>query len=535
MVKNRSKEGADRKERIEGLRISGGQDPGTADSRSQKRIHTIRSQHSVVMNSHPLPSLLRCLPPLVAVALALHHGPALIDDAYITFRYGENLAAGHGLVFNPGQWVLGTSSPLMALLVATGIALGVSAPLTALILSVLAVAALVHVIEVLAREVLAPWWAWAVAMTLALHPALAFAANSGMETALSMLAVYGAIALALRGRARSAGLAAGLATLLRPDGAVVIALLLAWSAWRARRQFAPMACAAALVVVPAALAAWAYYGGLAPHSVAAKQLIHADGRLPILLGTLHHLVGLPVLMVVGALAVVGLFALLRTGSGLLLVPAWLLLQTAGLVSARISPIFPWYFCPFHPGLVLLAGIGLALLGERYAQRAVRVGLALLAGALLIGGPEFERRFGDPDMVRRTGLYLELGRELAATTPAGGTVFVGEVGALAWAMPAQRIIDSAGINSPEVYAARRRDHERLLAGGGHGDLREGSPDWVKEVIAATDPLLVVTMAPWLHIEALARAPDFAQRYERVAWPRQARLHIYRKRDGAGREP
>ncbi|MBN1425707.1 hypothetical protein JXA88_14225, partial [Candidatus Fermentibacteria bacterium] len=38
------------------------------------------------------------------------------DDPYITYRYARNLASGHGLVYNPGQRVLGRTSPLFALL-----------------------------------------------------------------------------------------------------------------------------------------------------------------------------------------------------------------------------------------------------------------------------------------------------------------------------------------------------------------------------------------------------------------------------------
>jgi hypothetical protein len=38
-----------------------------------------------------------------------------IDDAYITFRYARNLAGGLGLVYTPGESVLGTTAPLWAL------------------------------------------------------------------------------------------------------------------------------------------------------------------------------------------------------------------------------------------------------------------------------------------------------------------------------------------------------------------------------------------------------------------------------------
>jgi hypothetical protein len=40
------------------------------------------------------------------------------DDAYITYRYARNLAGGIGFVYNPGEWVLGTTTPLFTLLLA---------------------------------------------------------------------------------------------------------------------------------------------------------------------------------------------------------------------------------------------------------------------------------------------------------------------------------------------------------------------------------------------------------------------------------
>src|SRR5262245_59574137 len=39
-----------------------------------------------------------------AVHVTTFHG-VRADDAYITYRYGQNLASGRGLVFNPGQRV----------------------------------------------------------------------------------------------------------------------------------------------------------------------------------------------------------------------------------------------------------------------------------------------------------------------------------------------------------------------------------------------------------------------------------------------
>ncbi len=54
----------------------------------------------------------------LAVFLRLLPGERLVDDAYITFRYARNLINGLGFVYNPGERVLGTSTPLYTLLLA---------------------------------------------------------------------------------------------------------------------------------------------------------------------------------------------------------------------------------------------------------------------------------------------------------------------------------------------------------------------------------------------------------------------------------
>src|SRR5215210_2075718 len=60
----------------------------------------------------------------MAVVVRLAYGPWPIDDAYITFRYARNLAAGMGFVYNPGEAVLGTTTPGYTLLLVPAAWLG---------------------------------------------------------------------------------------------------------------------------------------------------------------------------------------------------------------------------------------------------------------------------------------------------------------------------------------------------------------------------------------------------------------------------
>src|SRR5438045_1442706 len=50
--------------------------------------------------------------------------PFVIDDAFISFRYAENLARGHGLVYNPGDYVEGYTNFLWVVIIAAVNALG---------------------------------------------------------------------------------------------------------------------------------------------------------------------------------------------------------------------------------------------------------------------------------------------------------------------------------------------------------------------------------------------------------------------------
>ena len=62
---------------------------------------------------------------LIAVAAAVALRVALFaatgfqaDDAFITYRYAENLAGGLGFVYNAGERVYGTTTPLLTLVLA---------------------------------------------------------------------------------------------------------------------------------------------------------------------------------------------------------------------------------------------------------------------------------------------------------------------------------------------------------------------------------------------------------------------------------
>ena len=57
---------------------------------------------------------------LIAVTgwVAYAGGLYTYDDAFITYRMAANLASGHGFVYNPGEWHLGSTAALYGLMLA---------------------------------------------------------------------------------------------------------------------------------------------------------------------------------------------------------------------------------------------------------------------------------------------------------------------------------------------------------------------------------------------------------------------------------
>src|SRR5687767_8859993 len=82
-------------------------------------------------------------PVVFAAAVALLLGRAahlwnpylVVDDAFISFRYADNLARGLGLVYNSGERVEGYTNFLWTVLLAGGAAVGIQLPLLAVALA----------------------------------------------------------------------------------------------------------------------------------------------------------------------------------------------------------------------------------------------------------------------------------------------------------------------------------------------------------------------------------------------------------------
>ncbi|HDR06210.1 MAG TPA: hypothetical protein ENN88_01095, partial [Candidatus Coatesbacteria bacterium] len=162
------------------------------------------------------------------------------EDAFISFRYVQNLVSGRGLVYNPGLHDEGYSNLLWILLLAPFALAGVPPERAAPALGILSGAALLYVVFLLARRLL-PERRW---LPLA-APGLAASAfsavhwaGSGLETVFFGLLLTCAAFFHLRERPSRfpwTGLFLGLAALTRAEGfgfILVFAVHYLYCRWR---------------------------------------------------------------------------------------------------------------------------------------------------------------------------------------------------------------------------------------------------------------------------------------------------------------
>jgi len=211
----------------------------------------------------------------------------LCDDAYISFRYAQNLAEHGELAFNtaPLERVEGYTNFAWVVLLALGAKLGIAPERSAAVLGMLAFVAILVLVAIVVQRSASEGprrrWVPVVALAwLAALPESVVWASGGLETALAVAFALGSIALWGIDRHRTAALVAAAAVLTRPDLALVLAVWgTAWAItdgaawWRRRPSTRRVIEAAACVVVPLAVhLVWrrSYYGTWLPNTWAVK-------------------------------------------------------------------------------------------------------------------------------------------------------------------------------------------------------------------------------------------------------------------------
>jgi hypothetical protein len=491
------------------------------------------------------------------VALRLAFGWPTTDDAYITFRYADNLAHGRGFVFNVGERVLGTTTPFFTMLMAVAsILFGTPRlPLVANVVSLASDSVTAIFVYMLARAV----WrhrviALACGLMFAMVPDNVVLSTLGMESPFFTMLVVVGVWGALTNRQGIAYGCTSLATLTRPEGVLLwFFLTAALYAKRVPIRWRTVAIAA-LPVAAWAIFAWLYFGSIIPNSVRAKSVAYSSfdwngdwlDRViqrafywPNGMNMLYYFSGffskshakadffyltlaaaLPIFVLFG----MGVAELKRYGREWLVMPAFVATLAIGYAFAD-TLFFGWYILPVAPFTVLCLVAGVRYLARLQAElvslcrewRWLRPAKLSVIGAFFLVANQayFWHEVNEvlklenilPSQMQlgfipptRELAYAEAAKRLAPRIQPGSRdrVLTAEVGIIAFYLPHARVYDTFGLVTPAAVEYYKRD-------------KKANNAIVDPVIEILRPDFIVCLENWF---ASRHSPWFNERFRYV---------------------
>ena len=418
----------------------------------------------------------------VAVRLAFFANTGFIaDDAFITFRYAHNIASGLGFVYNAGEHILGTSTPLFTWILASLVVLRIPVTVGAILFSFLCAGLTASVLYRFATYLRFGSLAWIPAIAYALWPRSVPADSCGMETALFGLLVISAFYFFHRRLQYYAVGCATLAVLVRPEGALLLIVILIGAIIRERQRWLSFVSTAAVLLIPWLVFAYFYFGSIVPHSITAKLALYSRfgtepwfARIGFMLGW-HNPAG----WLLTLAAIVGGYWLYKKQDFGRAEIAWLMLMLAFFAVGR-THLFFWYPAPLNPILLLLAGAAVCLAFDHLpVMRSNPLwsrGLTILMGVVLLLALNLpmqsyrrEQEYAN-SVLAPAGLYLnEVVKDMETEVAAEDIGYIGSCSG-------RKILDRDGLVStaPVEYNREGRYLDLIL---------DRRPDWVGVTIGS----------------------------------------------------
>lgn len=440
---------------------------------------------------------------VVACRLAAVRACPTYDDAFITFRYAANLAAGHGLVFNPGAaWepVLGTTTVLYSLILGAFARLGFDLVAASLWFNVgCDLGTAILLVRMLGGR---PFVASVAILGFAALPQIARISVGGMESPLFALCAVGACAAVQSQRPLAAGLLTAATCLVRPEG-VLLALVLSIAQVRSARTLLRFLTPVVVVGAVAIVLLVIVYGSAIPQSVLAKSAM--QGKDPAAEKVVRFWIAvrqsfLPTLAYAPLLPFVawGLVRVLKAGGAARNLSLFSLAITASYLVARPHTWGWYYYVPLVAWIVWLAA-GLESAWSWVVQRRApaldrafrsfgpqAASVACSAAAVFAAS-----RAATPIPARVYEPLWEWARRTSAAEP-NARILASDIGAIGYAWRGT-VLDSEGLTWPEALTLR----------------------YPLAMIEALRPEYLMVVAERPRLRHLSERPEVMRQYEPVA--------------------
>lgn len=413
---------------------------------------------------------------LILIILFRFQTNIYLEDAFITFRYSQNLASGKGLVYNPGEKVLGITTPLWAVWLAFwGKILGIrNIPQIGIFWSTCFFWLNGWLLYQIGKKIkLNPTTIVFIVFLFYFQACLIWTGSGGMETALIILLMNLSLYTLISGQNHLTALITVLLLATRIDSLIWISLI--WVVIFQKKGEASLKWLWFPILLILLYFGWlgSTYSSILPHSVIAKKIIGESAhRNPfsakeILLSLRWYLSGLGVPLEKGLKSIPSLIwlGLICLGAKRIMVKKWSwgyplillpLVQSLVFHFGRAPRSFPWYLIPLTWSGIILACLGWEEIKFRsnqlgkYLKAGVLTILIITWGYLAIKNMIYWQKF----QINENSTVLAIGLWLKENTSPGAIVATEGLGYQGY-FSERKIIDLAGLISPAIVNIHRQ--------------------------------------------------------------------------------
>ncbi len=285
------------------------------------------------------------------------------DDAYITYRYAENLSNGLGLIYNSGENVLGLTTPIWGLVTAFFSFIGLKLPNSALILNIILDGLLLFLTQkTIFKKQNNAFLLFAIFYSIS--PMISRITIGGMEMNLFLIGILSAIYFYNQDKKVISIVIASISYFIRPEAVfLVLALILIEFISGKKANAFYFGLLSLAIVTPFLIIIYNYYGSFIPQSISSKWGLEKGPMLTSFL----DLIGKDILAnTLFPLALLGAFQKIKENNLVRIYSIFALIFIVIYTLLRVK-IWSWYPAPIIYLQFVLSAFGLSFFINKYSN------------------------------------------------------------------------------------------------------------------------------------------------------------------------
>ena len=367
--------------------------------------------------------------------------PFTFEDAYITFRYAENFANGFGLVYNIGERVYGTTTPIFAIMLGTFKLIGVPCVVSSLFINLLAEGMTSLIIYKILKDNSNRVIAAIISLIYVFSPSNISWSILGMETAFFTSVIALSFFSFYKKKYFLALFLGFLSAIIRIDGLSVTLVILISSLIEKKLSVFKMFLIPLTLFIGWLTLLYIYFGNFLPNAMIAKIIVYSYHQPSVLrnfkvIPEKFFIAGSYSSSILTIFFLIGAFLIFKRRNKLYPMIAWFFIYYLALILSKTN-IFGWYLIPPLFVYITISGVAIIFVFS-YLMRFFNWNQNLLHAFIFLCVMFFSTITLPSKINQISNEYkyqqnvrIRVGKYLNKYTPVNSTVFVEAIGAIGY--------------------------------------------------------------------------------------------------------